>query len=136
MKKLFLIVAMLMLSTAVMAKPQTLAWTWPTTNCDGDALTNAEFTSTELIYDVNPMPMPEDDSGPCAGENTSAPASATVVQITDFSINMITLNLMPGMTYYARMRLEANVPGNWSSWSGQLTFTVPYGKPNKTLWLN
>ena len=122
-------------TTVAYAKPQTLTWAWPTTNCDDTPLTISDLTAAELIYDTSPMPMPSDTAGPCSSTNDPpAPASATTVPITmpDASV---TLNLQPGETYYARIRVEANTAGNWSVWSVEYQFTVPYGRPNRAIFL-
>ena len=136
MKKILFMFVALMLCGSAFAKPQSLSWTWPTGNCDGTALDAADFVASEIAYDVNPMPMPSDDSGPCADSDGDAPATATIEPVDVTASPGITLNLMPGMTYYARIRLSAYVAGNWSSWSTEHQFTVPYGKPNRTIWLN
>jgi hypothetical protein len=115
------------------AKPHTLEWTWPTQNCDATALLASDFIAAEIAYDVNPMPMPSDTLGPCdlTQPDPDAPVAATVVAV-DLLTTSHTLNLMPGMTYYARIRLSAYVAGNWSAWSVETQFTVPYGRPGRT----
>ncbi len=113
------------------AKPHMLSWTWPTTDCDNVPLFGADLIQSELIFDTVPMPMPSDADGPCAPTaDPGPPAGATVVPIPLTDI-VVTLNLQPGQTYYARIRVSAYVNGNWSSWSDETQFTVPYGRPNK-----
>ena len=126
----------LMSGCAVQAKPQILSWAWPTTDCDGIVLTAADLIESDLIYSTTPMPMPSDADGPCAATaDPDAPASATSVSVpvTDTSI---ILNLKPGETYFARIRVNAYVAGNWSSWSAQKQFTIPYGRPDRVILSN
>jgi len=134
MKKLFILLICLFPIVAC-AKPQTLSWSWPTTSCDGEALAMADWNRAELAYDVNPMPMPSDSGDGCASVDPDAPAAATVVPITT-PVTSVELNLMPGMTYYARIRVCYYGPTVCSSWSSQHQFVVPYGKPNKAIWIN
>jgi hypothetical protein len=134
MKKLFFALAILVLSACASpaeAKPHQLSWDWPVDNCDGTALDAADMIESELIYSTSPMPMPSDTDGPCAATpDPDAPSSATVVPIP-LSDNIVTLNLQPGQQYYARIRVSAYINSNWSAWSGQVAFTVPYGRPNR-----
>ncbi len=115
------------------AKPHQLSWSWPTTDCDSLILASSDLIESELIYAVSSMPMPSDTTGSCdATADPGAPAGATVVPIS-ISETSAVLNLKPGQTYYARIRVSAYVAGNWSSWSTELQFTVPYGRPNKVI---
>ena len=119
-----------LLASAAYAKPHQLTWTWPATDCDGVTLSSADFIESEIVYSFSPMPMPSDTDGPCAiVVDPDAPASATSVPVP-LSNSSIILNLQPGQTYYARIRVSAYVDGNWSSWSNQAEFTVPRGRPN------
>lgn len=139
MKRMFLILVAIALSACsgmASAKPHQLLWTWPTSYCPdpgqptGDPLAVEDLATSELIYSTEPIPMPSDTDGPCApAGDPGPPASATVVPVSVPSTS-ITLNLQPGVTYYARIRVSAPTPDNWSSWSAQATFTVPYGRPN------
>jgi len=120
----------------VLAKPHQLTWEWPTTMCPepgetvGAALAEADLVESELIYNTAAMPMPSDAEGSCAEPgDPGAPAGAAVVPIP-VTVTSTILNLQPGETYFARMRVSAYVNGNWSSWSNQVQFTVPYGRPN------
>lgn len=124
----------ILLSGCAFAKPHQLSWTWPTTNCDATALDAADMIESELIYSTTAMPMPSDTLGPCdeATPDPDAPAGALSVAIP-LSDNTVTLNLQPGQTYYARIRVSAYVNGNWSAWSGQAQFTVPYGRPHRVI---
>lgn len=123
------------LASTALAKPQDLSWTWPTTDCDGAPLSQADWVSGEIIYDVSPMPMPSDAGGPCTGTpDPDGPVSSTSVATT--SATTITLNLQPGVTYYARIRTCYNTPTNCSNWSAEVSFVVPYGKPGAPIWLN
>lgn len=124
------ILLMLFLSTAACAKPHQLTWELPILDCDGELLAGSELIEQELVYSFTAMPMPSDTDGPCATVvDHDAPAGALSVAIpaTDTSVS---LNLQPGQTYFARIRISAYVDGNWSSWSNQIQFTVPYGRPN------
>jgi hypothetical protein len=126
----------LMFSATAMAKPQELSWNWPTTDCDGAALAVADLFASEIAVDTAPMDMPSDTAGPCtATADPDAPATAMVTPVT-MPNTSITLNLQPGITYYARIRVSSFVAGNWSSWSTQISFQVPYGKPGQPIWLN
>ena len=140
MKQLLFAVLAAVLLTAcpfpAQAKPHQLSWVWPVTYCPeegqtiGDPLSIASLVESELIYSTNPMPMNSDTDGPCASTpDAEPPAGAISVPIT-IPDTSVTLNLQPGQTYYARIRVAAPTAGNWSSWSAQATFTVPYGKPN------
>ncbi len=128
----FFVTLILLLSTSMcFAKPQILTWEWPVDDCDGEILAQADFIESELIYSLSPMPMPSDTSGPCSANTDPGPpvgALTVPVPITD---NSVILNLQPGQTYFARIRGSAYVAGNWSSWSAEHQFTVPYGRPNK-----
>ena len=136
MKRFLFGCAVLMLSTGAMAKPQVLSWNWPTTDCDGAPLVVTDLLTSEIAVDVVPMDMPSDTAGPCsATADPDAPATATVTPVT-MPDTSITLNLNPGVTYYARIRVSAYQAGNWSSWSTQVSFQVPYGKPGAPIWLN
>lgn len=115
------------------AKPQIIGWQWPTTDCDGGAIVQAELIESELIYSGSPIPMPSDIEGPCSNVvDPNAPVDASVVAIDPANTSTI-LNLQPGQTYYARIRVSAFVVGNWSSWSVEHQFTVPYGRPNRVI---
>lgn len=132
-----LLAAILMLAYgAANAKPQTLSWNWPTSDCDGATMVITDLLASEIAVDTAPMPMPSDAEGPCGSTpDPDAPATATVTSVT-MPDTSITLNLQPGITYYARIRVSAYVSGNWSSWSTQATFQVPYGKPGAPIWIN
>jgi hypothetical protein len=130
-------VFLLTLSVAACAKPQTLSWNWPTQDCDSVALDQAQWINAEIIYDTEPMPMPSDTAGPCsATPDPDGPATATSVPITASQPTQVTLNLQPGITYFARIRVCYTVATNCSAWSAETQFTVPYGKPNRPIWLN
>ena len=138
MKRLVSILMLLglMLSAPAMAKPQQLSWNWPTTDCDGATMVVTDLLASEIAVDTSPMPMPSDTAGPCSATgDPDAPATATVTPV-NMPDTSITLNLQPGITYYARIRVSAYVAGNWSSWSSQVSFQVPYGKPGPPVWIN
>ncbi|MBW2663724.1 MAG: fibronectin type III domain-containing protein [Deltaproteobacteria bacterium] len=100
------------------------------TDCEGAALAESDLVESELIYSQSPMPMPSDADGVCApdADPDAPPGSLSVaIPVTDTAV---ILNLQPGQTYFARIRVSALIAGNWSSWSNQVQFTVPYGKPN------
>lgn len=127
---LFTAVIMMFMSTACMAKPHQLSWTWPITNCDQSPLDSSDFIESELIYSLVTMPMTSDTEGSCsANRDADAPPGALTVPIP-LSDNLVVLNLQPGQTYFARIRVSAFTDGNWSSWSNEAQFTVPYGRPN------
>ena len=131
--KLLLILLTLFVGCGAQAKPQILSWAWPTTDCDQLVLTTDDLIASDLIYSTAPMPMPSDIDGPCvATSDPDAPASATSVSVP-ISDTSIILNLKPGETYFARMRVTAYVAENWSSWSKEVQFTVPYGRPNRII---
>jgi len=120
----------LLLCSCALAKPHQLTWVLPIDDCDGGVLTQVDLLEQELVYSQTAMPMPSDTAGPCTGTvDPAAPAGAlsVAVPITDTST---VLNLQPGQTYFARIRISAYVNGNWSSWSNQVQFVVPYGRPN------
>lgn len=130
MNKIISILIMTMLCSCAFAKPHQLTWAQPVTDCDGETLTQANFLEQELIYSLTPMPMPSDADGPCAVvADPEAPAGSLSVAVPATDESTV-LNLQPGQTYYARIRISAYVNGNWSSWSNQAQFTVPYGRPN------
>lgn len=136
MKRLILAAATVLLSACAFAKPHQLTWVWPVEYCPepgqtaGDPLSTSDLVESELVYSLSPMPMPSDSAGPCsATADPDAPAGAISVPIT-IPDTAVTLNLQPGTTYYARIRVAAPIAGNWSSWSNQVQFTVPYGRPN------
>lgn len=129
MKKL-LIILMLFVPMLVFAKPHQLTWVLPTTDCDGVELAQADLIEQELIYSLTAMPMPSDSDGPCAATvDPDPPAGALSVAIPATDTAAV-LNLQPGQEYWARIRISAYVNGNWSSWSNQAQFTVPFGRPN------
>ena len=109
MKRLFLAAFILLFSTAALAKPQTLSWT--------------------------SMPMPSDTAGPCSGDDPAGPVTATSVPITTPDTST-TLNLQPGITYYARIRVCYGAPDICSNWATEVSFVVPHGKPGPPIWLN
>lgn len=133
----FLLLLLMLVAGSAVAKPQILQWNWPTTDCDNAPLAVTDFRVSELAIDTAPMDMPSDAAGKCDPTTTDpdAPATATVydVPIPDTSI---TVNLNPGVVYYARIRVSAYIDGNWSSWSEQVSFQVPYGKPGPPIWIN
>lgn len=136
MKKLIVLLVGLAMSQAAFAKPQTLNWNWPTTDCDGEPLVVADLLTSEVAVDTAPMDMPSDTAGPCAETgDPDAPDTATVT-LVNMPDTSITLNLQPGITYYARIRVSAYQAGNWSSWSAQISFQVPYGRPGPPIWIN
>jgi hypothetical protein len=125
-----LLISLLFLPLLAFAKPHQLTWVLPTTDCDGEALAQADLIEQELVYRLAAMPMPSDTDGPCAAaRDPDAPAGALSVAVPATDTSTI-LNLQPGQTYWARIRISAYVNGNWSSWSNQAQFTVPYGRPN------
>ena len=128
-----LLVFVMLFSTTALAKPHVLSWSWPTQDCDAAELLLSDWNSAEIIYDVNPMPMPSDTDGPCAATgDPGGPTGSTSVVIPDSATTEIELNLMPGMTYYARIRVCYFTATNCSAWSAELEFTVPYGKPQRS----
>lgn len=134
--KVALFLGLLSLSSVACAKPQVLSWNWPTTDCDGVTLAVTDLVASEVAVDTAPMDMPSDTAGACSGaDDPAAPATATVTDVP-MPDTSITLNLQPGVTYYARIRVSAYVAGNWSVWSSQVSFQVPYGKPGPPVWLN
>lgn len=129
MRYLYALLVVLLLSQSAFAKPHTLSWTWPTQDCDAESLIQSEWNRAEIIYDTEAMPMPSDAAGPCSGTpDPDGPPTATVVPLTNNQVST-TLNLQPGVTYYARIRVCYYFADNCSSWSNQTVFTVPYGKP-------
>jgi len=123
----------LILACTATAKPQIVSWSWPTTDCEGATLAQSDLVESELIFDLAPMPMPSDSDGPCAVTNDpDSPAGAVVVPI-DIADTSTILNLKPGETYFARIRVASFVLGNWSVWSSEHQFTVPYGRPNRVI---
>lgn len=120
------------LPATALAKPHTLSWNWPTQDCDAAALDQSQWMGAEIIVDTSPMPMPSDTEGACVAVDPDAPASATSIPITVPSPTEVTLNLQPGVTYYARIRACYGLATNCSSWSSELEFTVPYGKPQRS----
>ena len=124
-----------LLGTYAQAKPQDLSWQWPTSNCDAEPMVQADLRQAEIAVSEAPMPMPSDTNGDCAEPNDpDAPATATVTPV-DVNVTSITLNLQPGITYYARMRVSAYQDGNWSAWSDEIQFVVPFGKPGPPIFL-
>jgi len=131
----FVLLLALAFSAPAMAKPHTLSWDWPTQDCDAAALDQGQWVSAEIIYDTAPMPMPSDTGGPCgATPDPDGPPTATPVPIASPTPTEVTLNLQPGITYYARIRVCYNTATNCSNWSAELEFTVPYGKPQRSTW--
>lgn len=129
-----LIVPILVLaSMPAEAKPQIVSWQMPTQDCDGVALAQADLLEFELIFDTSPMPMPSDAAGACDPvADPEAPATATTVPVPVAETSTI-LNLKPGETYYFRCKVSAYVNGNWSSWSIEISKTVPYGRPDRVI---
>ena len=131
-----IIVAGLLVAADVFAKPQDLSWNWPTVNCDGEAMSLSDLVVGEVAVDTSPMVMPSDTAGPCSGtDDPAAPVTAIVAPVTPDQTT-VTVNLQPGVTYYARIRVSAYIDGNWSSWSQEKAFIVPYGKPGQPIWIN
>lgn len=133
--KRYILLVLLLSAGFAHAKPQELNWTWPTQDCDGATINQADWVSAEIIYDVSSMPMPSDTAGPCsATSDPDGPASSTSVPTTNATT--ITLNLQPGVQYFARIRVCYNTPTNCSNWSTEAVFVVPYGKPGPPIWIN
>ena len=133
MKKLISLLAIftvLFMSSACAAAQHQLAWTWPVTNCDETPLDSADFIESELIYSQTAMPMTSDTEGPCSVNRDADPPAGSISMPVPLALNSIILNVQPGQTYFARIRVSAYVDGNWSSWSSQAEFTVPYSRPN------
>jgi len=125
--------AMLMLAATACAKPHQLAIQWPVTDCDGDPVVATDLFESELIYSTSAMPMPSDIDGDCAQPgDPDAPAGALSVPVPVVD-SAVTINLQPGQTYYARIRVSTFIAGNWSAWSNQVQFTVPYGRPTRVI---
>lgn len=134
MKKCFIGIALLLFSVSAFAKPHTLNWSWPTADCDAITLNPNDWVSGEIIYDVDPMPMPSDTGGPCSATNDpNGPSSSISVPITT-PVTELELNLQPGVTYYARIRVCYVTTTNCSAWSTELEFVVPRGKPQRSTW--
>ena len=113
------------------AKPQIITWEIPTTDCDGVPLAQGDFVEFELIYSTSPMPMPSDSAGPCdATPDPEAPSGALTVSVPVTETSKV-LNMQPGETYFFRARVSAYVNGNWSSWTAEISKTIPYGRPDK-----
>lgn len=134
MKKYLLMAFLLLFSAAGFAKPQIVGWTNPTTNCDGDSLTDADLISYEIAYSISPMPVPSDTGGSCdqSQPDPDVLTGATVATLSGPATNAI-LNLQPGQRYYVRIRVDAYIAGNWSSWSGEAAIDVPYGRPERVI---
>jgi hypothetical protein len=131
--RILLVLISLAFSACAFAKPQIVSWEMPTGNCDATTLDAADLLEFELIYDTEPMPMPSDTTGPCdEAADPEAPSTATTVPVPVTETSTI-LNLQPGVTYYFRARVSAYIEGNWSSWSVQISKTVPYGRPDRVL---
>lgn len=129
----FVLIVLLGLCSMAQAKPQILSFKMPTVDCDGLVLAQSDLIESNLIYDIVPMPMPSDSAGPCAQTaDPGPPAGATVVPIPVTDTTVI-LNLKPGEHYFARMNVSAYLAGNWSAWSVQYEFTVPYGRPDRVV---
>ena len=129
-------IVFMFMGCAAQAKPQIVSWTWPTTDCDGLVMTSDDLIASDLIYSTTPMPMPSDIDGPCAvTPDPDAPASAISVSVPIADTSVI-LNLKPGETYFARIRVIAYVAGNSSAWSAQKQFTIPYGRPDRVILSN
>lgn len=122
--------ALLLASSLALAKPHQLTWTLPTDDCDGIALTQTDLIEQELIYSLTALPMPSDTDGPCAATVDPDPPAGALSVAVPATDTTVTLNLQPGQEYWARIRISAYVNGNWSSWSNQAQFTVPFGRPN------
>lgn len=112
------------------AKPHQLTYVLPIADCDGVELAQADLIEQELIYSQTAMPMPSDTEGPCAEIVDPDPPAGSLSVAVPATATSVILNLQPGQEYYARIRISAYVNGNWSSWSNQAQFTVPYGQPN------
>ena len=97
---------------------------------EGDPLAAADLFESELIYSSFDMSMPSDADGPCAASVDPDPPAGSISVAVPVTVTSIILNLQPGQTYYARIRVSAYLDSNWSSWSNQVEFTVPYGRPN------
>lgn len=127
------LLALLLYPLIAMSKPHGLSWAWPTTDCDDMPLAIGDFVAAEIAIDTSPMPMPSDTNPACGPEtDPDAPPSATIYPVTPPDTAM-DINLQPGVTYYARIRAASHVTGNWSDWSSEKEFTVPYGKPQRTI---
>lgn len=130
---IMLLFACMFIGDTALAKPQILSWTWPIDDCDGEVLAQSDLRESELIYSAVPMPMPSDSSGPCATAPDPGPPAGSLLVPVPITGTSIILNLQPGQTYYARIRVSAYANGNWSSWSNETVFTVPYGRPNRVI---
>lgn len=128
-----MLAAVFFMPTEAEAKPHQLSWTWPTDNCDGTALDPGDLMESELIYSLSPMPMPSDTDGACEPTGDPGPPAGALTVPIPITDNVVQLNLQPGQTYYARIRVSAYNSTNWSVWSGQVQFTVPYGRPNRVI---
>lgn len=122
--------SVLLIPSEADAKPHQLTYVLPTTDCDGAPLAQADLIEQELIYSQTAMPMPSDTEGSCSEiVDPEPPAGSLSVAVPAIATSVI-LNLQPGQEYFARIRISAYLNGNWSSWSNQAQFTVPYGRPN------
>jgi len=119
---IFVALAMLAFSVPTSAVEVEFDVTYPTTDCDGNQVFADKFGVMEVY--ISDRTMPGSDLVCSAVNDPELPGEfVSVVRVPPTDI--ITLELVPGKTYYLRFRFQG--PGNiWTNLSKELVYFVPY----------
>ena len=125
MKRL-LCLALLSLSTAVLAESMTVQWTPPDKSCGGTDIQAGDIGDIEIYYSDQPIPGPVDAAEACATASSPPPAGLTPI-VTATSDQTVTVTLDGGKDYYIRARVQHTPTGQWSGLSPEVVKNVPLG---------
>lgn len=131
-----LAVMLLAFSMNASAVERTAGYELSTTNCAGETVDISFYDRLEVYVDVVPIPA----SGvPCPTDPAQVdtpPSPESTVAVGTGSLSMtggqVTLNLMSGLTYYARAR-ACNTNDECSQFSNEMIYDIPLSAPNAPL---
>jgi len=102
----------------------TVSWDAPEQYCDGSIINPLDIQGYELYIDAQPIPASED---PACGAARDVPPSGITPITASGQQTTLDAVLTPGITYFMRVRIQAN--GVWSNFSSELTTTIAQPEP-------
>ncbi len=114
-----LLIAIMVIALPASAAQVRFTWELGTVDCEGTPVAPADYNELEIVVSQEQIPAVADA---CAvSPKDEPPANATVVNAVPADGEVLT-NLEPGQ-YFARARVSNNA-GEWSNFSGELSFLV------------
>ena len=121
MKFMIRFIVLFLLSNVAFATSETLSWTLPTLDCEGNALNVADLGTLEVYVSESEIPG---SGAPCSSPPDPAPIGFTPVNVAA-GLTTVTIDLAAGKTYFFRCRVQG--PGGlWSNLSDQAVHVIPF----------